>query len=98
MIHRLGSQRFEATIHRREILEGYISQRKNFVSFLENKKENLICLCSTVEINSFFKKKEHAMGLGSEDFTVLDLSGNVVNLASLCEQGPCLLVFLRHYG
>ena len=32
------------------------------------------------------------------DLVVKDLDGNDVRLGSLCEDGPAVLVWLRHYG
>jgi hypothetical protein len=35
---------------------------------------------------------------GLAEVTVLDLEGAVVPLASLWQEGPAVITFLRHYG
>jgi hypothetical protein len=37
-------------------------------------------------------------GQPSGDAAVLDLEGREVSLGAVCQRGPVLLVWLRHYG
>ncbi|MDX2138316.1 MAG: hypothetical protein SF123_09495 [Chloroflexota bacterium] len=44
------------------------------------------------------KSDQLAVGASAPDFTLLDIEGQSVTLASLWANGPTILTFLRHFG